>query len=228
MGLGRNIILYRNRFIMKGNGGTENRMGQGSDILKMEAYIILVNGNMGIMRTKRCEFWRYKRRNHGVWNRKAIWLTINEEIENGKCRKQGSKCSYCIFGPFGILKAGYTIEGREVWLYVYNRKAGSRKVGIIISLALLYQPKKNTNLSGCGGNDTNTIYRNINGRFTSRFSKAASWTVTLPILMNRQRIWCFDWSSKWLTRRAWPNNLKRKILCFGFAKWTRYKQGQEK
>ena len=41
---------------MKGNGGTENRMGQGSGILKMEAYIILVNGNMGIMQTKGCEF----------------------------------------------------------------------------------------------------------------------------------------------------------------------------
>ena len=49
---------------------------------------------------------------------------------------------------------------------------GTNCRGIIISLALLYQPKKNTNLSGCEGNDTNTIYRNINGQFTPRFSQA--------------------------------------------------------
>ena len=37
---------------------------------------------------------------------------------------------------------------------------------IIISLALLYQPKKNTSLSAYGGSDTNAIYRNITGHFT--------------------------------------------------------------
>ena len=44
--------------------------------------------------------------------------------------------------------------------------------GIIIFLALFYQPKKNTSLSAYGGSDTNAIYRNINGQFTSRFSQA--------------------------------------------------------
>lgn len=43
---------------------------------------------------------------------------------------------------------------------------------IIISLALLYQPKKNTNLSAYGGSGTNATYRNINGRFTPRYSQA--------------------------------------------------------
>ena len=43
---------------------------------------------------------------------------------------------------------------------------------IIVFLALLYQPKKNTSLSAYGGSDTNAIYRNINGQFTSRFSQA--------------------------------------------------------
>ena len=44
--------------------------------------------------------------------------------------------------------------------------------GIIIFLALLYQPKKKTSLSAYGDSDTNAIYRNINGQFTSRFSQA--------------------------------------------------------
>ena len=42
---------------------------------------------------------------------------------------------------------------------------------IIISLALLYQPKKNTNLSAYGARH-NATYRNINGRFTPRYSQA--------------------------------------------------------
>ena len=40
--------------------------------------------------------------------------------------------------------------------------------GIIIFLALFYQPKKNTSLSAYGGSDTNAIYRNINGQFTDK------------------------------------------------------------
>ena len=43
---------------------------------------------------------------------------------------------------------------------------------IIIFLALLYQPKKNTSLSAYGGCVTNATYRNINGRFTPRYSQA--------------------------------------------------------
>lgn len=46
--------------------------------------------------------------------------------------------------------------------------------GIIIFLALLYQLKKKTNLSVCGGSDINTTYRNINGRFIFRCLQAAN------------------------------------------------------
>ena len=45
---------------------------------------------------------------------------------------------------------------------------------IIIFLALLYQPKRNTSLSAYGDSDINAIYRNINGRFTLRCSQVAS------------------------------------------------------
>ena len=34
--------------------------------------------------------------------------------------------------------------------------------------------EKKTNLSVCGGSDTNTTYRNINGRFIFRCSQAAN------------------------------------------------------
>ena len=40
--------------------------------------------------------------------------------------------------------------------------------GIIIFLALLYQPKKKTSLSAYGDNDTNAICRNIKGQFTDK------------------------------------------------------------
>ena len=53
--------------------------------------------------------------------------------------------------------------------------------GIIIFLALFYQPKKNTSLSAYGGSDTNAIYRNINGQFTSRFSQAENWNKATAI-----------------------------------------------
>ena len=42
----------------------------------------------------------------------------------------------------------------------------------VFRVALLYQPKKNTNLSAYGGSGTNATYRNINGRFTPRYSQA--------------------------------------------------------
>ena len=66
--------------------------------------------------------------------------------------------------------------------YIYDESNGLMKATvygmscreIIIFLALLYQPKKNTSLSAYGDSDTNAIYRNINGRFTPRFSQAAS------------------------------------------------------
>ena len=99
---------------------------------------------------------------------------------------------------------------------------------IIIFLVLLYQPKKNTSLLAYGDNDTNAIYKNTKRRFTPRFSQAANWTVTLLILTNRQRIWCSDWLSKWLTRKVWPNNSKQKNRCCVLEEWTRYRQGQEK
>lgn len=37
---------------------------------------------------------------------------------------------------------------------------------------LILPTEKNTSLSAYGGSDTNAIYRNINGQFTSRFSQA--------------------------------------------------------
>lgn len=43
---------------------------------------------------------------------------------------------------------------------------------IIIFLALLYQPKKNTSLSAYEDSGTNAIYRNINEQFTPRCSQA--------------------------------------------------------
>ena len=46
--------------------------------------------------------------------------------------------------------------------------------GIIIFLALFYQPKKNTSLSAYGGSDTN-------GQFTSRFSQAENWNKATAI-----------------------------------------------
>lgn len=45
--------------------------------------------------------------------------------------------------------------------------------GIIIFLALLYQPKKKTSLSAYGDSDTNAIYRNARKQFTSRYSQVA-------------------------------------------------------
>lgn len=59
-------------------------------------------------------------------------------------------------------------ESNGLW---YELQGGR---GIIIFLALLYQLKKKTNLSVCGGSDTNTTYRNINGRFIFRCSQAAN------------------------------------------------------
>ncbi len=58
--------------------------------------------------------------------------------------------------------------------YIFDKRMvyGMSCREIIISLALLYQPKKNTNLSAYGGSGTNATYRNINGRFTPRYSQA--------------------------------------------------------
>ena len=63
--------------------------------------------------------------------------------------------------------------------YIYDDKNGlwyecdMNCKEIIISLVLSYQPKKNS-LSVCGDSDTNTTYRNINGRFIFRCSQAAN------------------------------------------------------
>lgn len=58
--------------------------------------------------------------------------------------------------------------------YIYDESNGLwyELQGIIIFIALFYHPKKSTSLSAYGGSDTNAIYRNINGQFTSRFSQA--------------------------------------------------------
>ena len=58
--------------------------------------------------------------------------------------------------------------------YIYDESNGLWYEQIIISLALLYQPKKNTSLSAYGGSDTNAIYRNITGHFTLRCLQVAS------------------------------------------------------
>lgn len=60
--------------------------------------------------------------------------------------------------------------------YIYDESNGLwyELQGIIIFIALFYHPKKKTNLSVCGGSDTNTTYRNINGRFIFRCSQAAN------------------------------------------------------
>lgn len=65
--------------------------------------------------------------------------------------------------------------------YIYDESNGLMKATvygmscreIIIFLALLYQPKKNTSLSAYGDSDTNAIYRNARKQFTSRYSQVA-------------------------------------------------------
>lgn len=58
--------------------------------------------------------------------------------------------------------------------YIYDESNGLwyELQEIIIFLALLYQPKKNTSLSAYGDSGTNAIYRNINEQFTPRCSQA--------------------------------------------------------
>ena len=58
--------------------------------------------------------------------------------------------------------------------YIYNKAMvfGMNCKKIIVFLALLYQPKKNTSLSAYGDSGTNAIYRNINEQFTPRCSQA--------------------------------------------------------
>lgn len=60
----------------------------------------------------------------------------------------------------------------DKYIYMKATVFGMNCKEIIIFLALLYQPKKDTSLSAYGGSDTNTICRNINGQFTPRFSQA--------------------------------------------------------
>lgn len=59
--------------------------------------------------------------------------------------------------------------------YIYDESNGLwyELQGIIIFLALLYQPKKKTSLSAYGDSDTNAIYRNARKQFTSRYSQVA-------------------------------------------------------
>ena len=65
--------------------------------------------------------------------------------------------------------------------------------GIILSPALLYQPKKKTSLSVYGGIGINAICKNIKEQPILLCSQAASWTVILRILTSRLKICFFDW-----------------------------------
>ena len=58
----------------------------------------------------------------------------------------------------------YIIRGLIIWTSTFLIKRmvyGMSCREIIISLALLYQPKKNTNLSAYGGSGTNATYRAV-------------------------------------------------------------------
>lgn len=62
----------------------------------------------------------------------------------------------------------------DKYIYDESNVFGMNCKEIIVFLALLYQPKKNTSLLAYGDSDTNITYRNINGWFIFLCSQVAN------------------------------------------------------